>query len=351
MRTTHRLSTLLLAMPMALTMGLAVPATARAQAKPEEVKVALYWLRNGEYSAFMVADKKGYFAEEGLAVTLVDGGPSRNPVPAVGAAQADFGLAPSSEIFRARLATAPVDIVALGAVTQVLPLAYIKLANPGDPDPTPKDLEGKTVGIQATGAFFLDALARRNGVDMSKVKTEIVLANAEPLMLGKVDYFAGFTTNQTYQIEQEAAKPNALPHVKGKTWKAIPFHQYAVPMPTNVIFATRKTIKERPETVRKFLRAVAKGMKFEHENVAEAVKLVDAYPGQLERAEKLSWRMKMQHPLEVNDGTRANGLLWTDPKVWADAMAFYKEAGEIPSVLPVAEVMTNAFNAGIKLAR
>jgi ABC-type nitrate/sulfonate/bicarbonate transport system substrate-binding protein len=91
-------------------------------------------------------------------------------------------------------------------------------------------------------------------------------------------------------------------------------------------------------------------MKFEHENPADAVKLVDAYPGQLERAEKLTWRMKMQHPLEVNDGTRTNGLLWTDPKIWSAAMDFYKEAGEIGRTAPASEVVTNAFNPAVKLA-
>ncbi|MEJ8848321.1 ABC transporter substrate-binding protein [Variovorax rhizosphaerae] len=340
-----------LALAIGTVTALGLHAAAQAQPKLEEVKVALFWLRNGEVSSLMVADAKGYFAEQGLKVTLVDGGPGRNPVPVVGAGQADFGVAPGSEVVRARLAPAPVDVVAIGSMEQVMPLAYIKLGNPGDPDPTPKDLEGKTVGIQAPGKFFLESMLKRNNIDPSKVKTSIVLGTPEPLMVGKVDYFAGFLTNQTYQIEQEALKPNAPPAVKGKTWKAIPFYKYGLAMPTNVVFATNKTLKERPETVRKFMRALAMGMKFDHENTAEAIKLVDAYPAQLERADKLAWRAKIQHPLEVNSGTQANGLLWTDPKVWTEMMDFYKEAGEINRVVPASEVMTNAFNAGIKLAK
>ena len=37
-----------------------------------------------------------------------------------------------------------------------------------------------------------------------------------------------------------------------------------------------------------------------------------------------------------------------DPKVWDDTMAFYKEYDQIRSVAPAAEMMTNAFNPGIK---
>lgn len=324
---------------------------ALAQAPTENVRVALWWLRNGEVAPLLVADAKGYFAAEGLKVSFVDGGPGRNPVPMVGAGQADFGLAPGSEIFRARLASSPVDVVGVGTLTQKMPLAYIKLANPNDPEPTPADMVGKTIGIQAPGRFFLHALLKRNGIDPSQVKTEVVLANAEPLMLGKVDYFAGFLTNQTYQIEEESAKPTAMANVKGKTWRAVPYFKYGIEIPTNVIFATNKTIKERPDTVRKFLKAVALGMKFTHENPAEAIKLVDTYPGQLERADKLAWRMKIQLPLEINEGTRANGLLWTDPKAWDELMAFYKEAGEIPRQLPAAEVATNALLPNIKLSK
>lgn len=327
------------------------PGTARAAAPAlQEVKVALSWLRDGEFSALMVADLKGYFADEGLKLALIDGGAGRNPVTTVGAGQAEFGMAPGSEVFRARLAPSPLDVVALGAVTQRMPLAYITLGRPGDPDPVPKDLVGKTVGIQAPGRFFLEAMLKRNGVDPATVKTQVVLANAEPLLYGKVDYFTGFLTNQTWQIEQAVARPDAPSSVKGKTWKAIAFHKYGVAMPTNAIVATGKTVREQPELVRRFLRALARGLKFEHENLAEAVRLAAGYPGQLDAADKLAWRLKIKHPFELSESTKANGLLWSDPRAWAETMAFFKDASEIPRVLPEVEVVSNAFNPGIKLA-
>ena len=83
--------------------------------------------------------------------------------------------------------------------------------------------------MQADGDFFLQAFAKRNNVDLSKVKVEIVQANAEPLLVGKVDFFTGWITNQTYQIEQEIAKPDAPPNLKGKAWKAMRYADYGVP--------------------------------------------------------------------------------------------------------------------------
>ncbi|RZI96737.1 MAG: hypothetical protein EOP39_28655, partial [Rubrivivax sp.] len=295
-----------------------------------------------------VADSKGYFAEEGLKVSFIDGGPGKNPIPTVAVGQAQFGVIGSSFIFSARVAPQPIDVVAVGALIQQLSYAFITLGNPGDPDPTPKDLEGKRIGMQADGEMYIKALAKKNNLDMSKIKVETVLANAEPLLVGKVDYFTGHLHNQTYQVEQEAAKPEAPASIKGKTWKALRFSQYGINSYGDTLFTSGKMVKERPELVRKVVRAVAKGMKFTIDSPAEAVKLVDAYPQQIERADKLTWRLKVQNPLNQSADTKANGLLWMNPKVFDDSMAFYKEYDQIKSVVPASDTMTNAFNPGIK---
>jgi len=65
------------------------------------------------------------------------------------------------------------------------------------------------IGVQVGSEFFVAALARKNGVDESKIVT--VQANAEPLLVGQIDYFNGWVINQAYQIEQEAAKSDAPP--------------------------------------------------------------------------------------------------------------------------------------------
>ena len=335
-----------------LAIGLVCPSLVTTIAHSQElkeVKVALPWLRNGQYSALMVADVKGYFAAEGLKLTLIDGGPGRNPIPVVGVGQADFGLAPSADVFSARVAASPVDIIGVGALAQVMPLSYIRLAKAGDPEPTPKDLIGKTVGVQAGGEFFLQALLKSNGIDPAQVKTQTVLANAEPLMMGRVDYFAGFLTNQPYQIEMESKKPDGLENVRGKTWRAIPWHKYALRMPTDVVFTTTKYTKDRPEIVKKFLTGLANGLKFVIEQPQQAIAIVDTYPGQLDRVGQLAWRLPLQNPLAQSDLTAKNGLLWMDSKAWEEGMKFYQDAGKVSRSLPAAEMMTNAFNPGIKL--
>src|SRR5262249_55494739 len=153
-----------------------------------------------------------------------------NPVPIVGAGQAQFGVtAGGNNVYQARLAPDPVDVVAGGTIIHRRPHAYITPADPRAPAPQPTHLEGETLRVQSRGEIFLQALARKHNLDMKKIKIEFVQANAEPLLVGKVDFFTGWVTNQTYQIEQETAKADAPPRIRGKVWKAITFAEHAIP--------------------------------------------------------------------------------------------------------------------------
>lgn len=335
-----------LALALLAGLGWMAPSPALAQV---EVRTQLGWLRNGEFAPVMVAEAKGFFTEEGIRHRIMDGGPGKNPVPIVGAGQATFGItAGGNNVFQARLAKDPVDVVAVGTLLQKGPYGYITLGSPGEPDPKPKDLEGKVLGMQSDGEIFLKAFAKKHGLDVSKVKVEVVQANAEPLLVGRVDFFTGWVTNQPFLIEQEIAKPDAAPRLKGKTWKAMRYADWGIRSYSDVIFATGKTVRENPDLVRRYMRALARGMQYILDNPEETVQLVASFPEQVEKADKLAWRWKMQNALFTSEDTKKNGLLWMNPAVWEEMMAFYKEYEQIPRVVPTDEMMTNGFNPGIK---
>jgi NitT/TauT family transport system substrate-binding protein len=178
----------------------------------------------------------------------------------------------------ARLAKDPVDVVAVGTLFQQAPTAYLTLTAPGAPKPQPKDMEGKTLGTQAGTEFMFKAFAKVNGIDESKVKVVTAQATVEPLMVGKMDYFLGWIVNQTYQIEQEAAKPDAPATVKGKTWQALRLADLGIRTYTDVIFASGDTLKKNPELVKRYLRAVQKGMQFVIDHPDESVEILAKFP-------------------------------------------------------------------------
>ena len=248
-------------------------ATSAVAADLEDVSIALSWFRNGQYMAVLAADGAGYFADEGLKLNLIDGGPGKDPYATVAVGQADFGIGSGTAIFRSRMAATPLDLTAVGAILQKLPYAYVRLANPGDPEPTPQDMLGKTIGIQSDGETFLKGFAAANDLKFDDLKIEVVQGGAEPLLTGQVDFMSMWVTNQTNQIELEIAKPDAPDNIKGKIWQALLFADWAVPTHNDIIVVQTKTVTERPEMIRKTLRAIARGMELMETDPATAIKL------------------------------------------------------------------------------
>lgn len=341
--TRHWLTSLLAAATLAVSAG-----TALASDALTEVKVSLGWLRNSQYTPLYVADVNGYFKEEGLKLTLLDGGPGKNPISTVGAGQADIGITGGTFIFSARVAPDPVDVVAIGAVRQKTPYVYITLANPSDPEPKPQDMEGKTVGIQTDGEIFLKGVAERNKLDMSKIKIQVVQGGLEPLLTGAVDFISGHLHNQPYQVEVEAAKADAPANIKGKTWKVIRLSDYGVPSYNDLIFTTNAFLKEKPEVTRKFLKAVARGMQSMQSDPEGAAKIAASYEGQIDPIERLRWSLKIQNDLNTSVDTKEHHFLWMWPEVWDKQMQFYHDNGQMARLIPAAEVMTNDFQSDVK---
>ena len=322
-------------------------AAGAAAAEPMVATTQLGWVRNGEFAPILVAEAKGFFKDAGIEHHIIDDGPGKNPIPIVAVGQAEFGISTSAlYLIAARAARDPVDVVAIGTNFQITPSSYIRLATPGTPEPTPKDLLGKAIGVQANTEFLLRALAVKNGLDPAALKFVTVQANAEPLMVGQVDFFLGWITNQTYQIEQEAAKPDAPPSLKGKTWQALRFSQWSMPSYADVIFTTGATLKAKPELVKAYLRAVARGMQAILDDPAGTIELTAHFPGQIEDTAKLAWRWPKQGPLFTGTETAQHGLLWMSPEIWEQMVDLMKNGDQIPSRLPVGELMTDAFLPG-----
>jgi NitT/TauT family transport system substrate-binding protein len=149
--------------------------------------------------------------------------------------------------------------------------------------------------------------------------------------------------NQTYQVEQEAAKPDAPPAVKGKEWRALRFADFGLPTYSDVIFASGDTLKKNPDLVRRYLKAVQRGMDYVISHPDEAAETLAAFPGQIEDINKLKWRFKLQNQLFQSADTKTHGYLWMNPPTWEQMIAVLVEGEQIPKPIPVAEVMTDDY--------
>src|SRR6188508_3399992 len=148
----------------AAAIALATSSLAVAQ---DKVSLRLNWYLGGLHVPFYYGKDKGYYAAEGIDLTINEGRGSANTVQVVAAGSDTFGLADSSSVVLT--ASKGAEIKSVMTVLSSTGYSVVSLASAGIK--TPKDLEGKKFAVSAgdpLGQLFR-AMAAYNKLDMSKI--------------------------------------------------------------------------------------------------------------------------------------------------------------------------------------
>ena len=185
---------------------LAGGAMAAAQPVKDKATLRLNFYSYGEHAGFAYGLEKGIYAEEGIDLTMLEGGGSGPTVQAIGAATDRFGYADATTM--AKLVSKGLPVKMIAAYLQTSPLSIISFADKGIKGP--RDMEGKKVSFTAGDALHQNfpALLKINNVDKSKVQ-EVLLApqsKQTAVMTGTVDAMGGYYTTQAGAIERETGK-------------------------------------------------------------------------------------------------------------------------------------------------
>lgn len=268
---------------------------ANAQGKTQ-VQVQYDWLMGNGQIGDIVALKKGFFDEQGLAVTFSPGGPNAQTVPPVLAGQSQLGqFSTTSQALVAYGAGRPVKFFACGF--QQSPYAYISL--PRSPIRTPQDMIGKTIAVNPNGRFTLQLILALNNIDPAKVRVVTQGVDMTPLIAGQVDAATGFVTNT-----------KAL-SVLGPDRIVLTSEQAGFTAYANTYFTSGETYDRHKPILAKFVRAVAKAWGWAYANRKEAVEIMcAAYPNLDKEIELATVDIVMD--LSFNDATKANGWGWFD---------------------------------------
>jgi len=235
-----------------LTAPLIAPAPALAQTK---LKVVLNWKYQGPQGMFFLAEDKGYFKAEGLDVQLDQGNGSGAPIALVANGTYDVGFGDMNTLIEFAAKKPDEAPVAVYAMYNQPPFAIAVKAD--SPIKTPKDLEGKTIGGPANdGALKLfPAFCKIAKIDCTKV----TITNMQPnlrenmLMQGQVDGAFGYVN--TIRFSAKLAK------IDEKQIRYIKYGDFGMDLYSNVILFPKKMVKEKPEVIKGFLRALNKAMK------------------------------------------------------------------------------------------
>lgn len=253
------------------------------------------WLLGNGQIGDIVAKAKGYFAEEGLDVTLGGGGPNAQTLPPLLTGQAMMAQMTSSQTILAHGAGRPVLLFACGY--QYTPYAYF--SKPASPIRTPQDLVGKTIALNPNGRLTLQIIMNLHNIDPDSVKTITQGADMTALLVGQADAVTGFLTNTTAlavlgedRVIMTAESAGALGYA-------------------NAYLTTPEVFAAEQESLAKFIRACGKGWGWAFENRKEAVDIMcDALPN-LDRAVEHA-TVDTVMSIAFGPDTKANGWGWFD---------------------------------------
>lgn len=278
-------------------------------AELKNVTVILDWVPNTNHTGLYVAKDKGYFAEEGLDVEIIQ--PSEGGTASlIAAGKGDFGISYQEEVTMARTAKEPLPIKAIAAVIQHNTSGF---ASPAEKNiKTPKDFEGKTYGGWGSPSetAILKAIMEKDGGDFSKLKIVDV---------GTEDFFVATKKNIDFEwifqgwAGMQAKLQNVpLNYIELRTLN--PDLDYYTP----VIIASDSALSKDPELARKFLKAVSKGYEAAISNPEDAAKILVKY------APETDSNLAIESQKYLKDQYKAEAPRWGEMKasVWDNYTKF-----------------------------
>lgn len=288
----------------ALGAGSLVLAPLRTQAQ-SAVSLQLSWLHSTQFAGSYIALNRGWWAENGLEVSLQSGGPNAPVEPPVVSGAALVGISAADYTAAAVEEGAPFKI--LGVAMQKNPFVVASL--PANPVNEPSDLVGKRIGMALANTPVLQALCTINGVDINAIDIVPTQYSAQPLLAGEVDCLLCWETDLPVAM--------AMQDVESLTM-LMADHGYSVHSQTYI--ATEESLANRRSELVALMAGEARGWEAYREDTDAAASLtLEMYPDAGLDLETQKLQAARQVPLMFSDLTDANGFgWWTDDTVAAN---------------------------------
>lgn len=294
--------------------------------QPEEVSVRLKWVHQTQFAGIYMAEKNGYYAAENLDVTI-------EPVDyeqmlsseKVAQGKNTFGIGSADEVLVARSQGMPVRAIAV--IYRINPLIYMSLGN--TELRTPQDLiEKKLLISEGQSTYLLNALLKAMNINPETLDIQRSPTFDPMECLQMADVCDAYATNGLVSAQ-----------LQGLTAWAIWPSDYGVPFYADVLFTTDQMIEQKPDVVRRFLRATLKGWEAAIQNPDQATDVTLTYIPNGDKAFQLGM-LKASIPL-IDTGDLPIGVM--QPEIWQTMYQILLEQGVITTPFDVSSAYTLQF--------
>jgi NitT/TauT family transport system substrate-binding protein len=310
----------------------AMSLTAWPASGADSVSLRLNWYLGGLHVPFYYGKEKGFYAAEGIDLTINEGRGSANTVQVVAAGSDTFGLADSSSVIST--AAKGADVKSVMSLLNSTGFSVVSLAEAGIR--TPKDLEGKKLAVSPgdpLGQLF-QALAAHNKLDISKITMIQVdpAAKVVTVLEKRADGLLGGADDQYFLIKQRGLQPAALR-----------FADHGANIVGMTIVTRSELIKTKPDLVRSFVRATVKSWEEAKKNPGAAVEAALKVKPDLNRQSTLE---QLMVDIELLDSPNSKGRIgWGAQADWDQTLDLLKKYRDLKTTEPWTTFHTNEFVA------
>ena len=310
-----------------LTLGLGGCSALGIAREPQKITIAMGFIPNVQFTPMFVAVEKGYFAEEGIEVTL-DYGMETDLLQRVGTGHLQFAIGSGEQVILARANGLPVRYV-LNWYRR-FPVCVVSLADRGIAQPA--DLAGKTVGIPALeGASYIGWLAMLDEIGMPAEKVDLQVigyTQMASLVEKRVDAAVCYALNEPVQMK-----------ASGYAINVFYLDQYTK-LVSNGIITNDATIQKSPRLVQGVVRAFTRGLQDTLQDPDAAFAITRKAIPEMDESTAGVQRAVLQECLAF---WQADRLGASDAAAWQDSVSFLKAKGLITADVSAEALFTNRF--------
>jgi len=225
----------------------------------EPINIHLKWYHKFQFAGYYAALNQGFFDDEGLEVTLIEGGPQNNHLHQLINNTSQYAVLGSESINSLALGS-PVIIVA--SIFQHAPEVLMTRKEDGIDDI--KQLKGKTLMLADSAlAGQIDAMLSKSGLSSSSFNKYPYDGDVSKLIDKSVFAMYGYISNEPYQLAQRGQKVTIFSP-----------QDYGIDFYGDSLATTQSELNNNPERVASVRRAVIRGWNYAIEHPDQIIKQI-----------------------------------------------------------------------------